>query len=921
MKITGSRCFSRMAPWLLLALVAGMEGCQRTPAKSANSAQKSGAGSEKDGPKLKSAAGKDDKSKAADKKDGTEEDDLEKELAKRKKAEKKPPFEVDDFRIMPYDNFDEESRKQLVIVPAKPGHWSSSVRSIKANDDNFAGKLEMYLSKGGGIEKPVPHTRYWMQYARPVTLTKGETRYPELDFFLPIDPESSVSATLSSNLSLRGSGRPVLSGEQHGLQLMQRHEQFMVVLCSNTAAHGFWRLSDLARPPKISAMVDGMDDLLSENAEALEKKVREARNKEETRRAVFYRVLTPSLSAQEPTPLPSSCLAWTTIACVVWDDVDMDRLNRFQQQALLDWLHWGGQLVISGPQSLEKLRGGFMQPYLPASPGKGITLETADFAPIAEKWGLGNTVQFVKPIGGVELLPEETRDSSPVQVMLRTPEGKPLVVERRCGRGRVVATAFRLSERALTNNWKSYDNFLNGAILRRPPREYFQTLAGDSYFPLWHTQPGRQYDGRLLSDVCMFGRDALPYSQYLSIESQMLSFGDRITQEIKGNESYYDPATANTPRFGRGEWTESSAVSDAARQALRKASGIEIPKAEFVLWVTAGYLVLLAPVNYLFFRLLGRLEWAWFAVPAMALGAAAAVVHLAQLEIGFVSSHTEIAVLELQGDYQRGLVTRYGALYTSLADDYSLRFDDPGAKALPFARDPNFAMEKLERASKITFEQRPSASTVAKNSAEMAGMRVISNDTDFFRAEHMLPLSGPLRLENLIAGVATISNATSFRIKSAAVVRTVRREQEHFVLESAWLGDLEPGAVVRATLVEEKRVPWGTLLQVEENLRTEMLFPQWRLLVDSAASASASDPKTLDLSELLRLAVFDCSQQMGALRLIGVIEGQLPGMEVFPKPAQSRGNALLVANLGYGKYEQATSDVNVPNIKKLAPLE
>ncbi len=33
---------------------------------------------------------------------------------------------------------------------------------------------------------------------------------------------------------------------------------------------------------------------------------------------------------------------------------------------MLDWLHWGGQLILSGPDTLDTLRGSFLAPYLPA---------------------------------------------------------------------------------------------------------------------------------------------------------------------------------------------------------------------------------------------------------------------------------------------------------------------------------------------------------------------------------------------------------------------------------------------------------------------------------------------------------------------------------------------------------------------------
>ena len=61
------------------------------------------------------------------------------------------------------------------------------------------------------------------------------------------------------------------------------------------------------------------------------------------------------------------------------------------------------------------------------------------------------------------------------------------------------------------------------------------------------------------------------------------------------------------------------------------------------------------------------------------------VVRLAQLDIGFVRSATEFAVLELQGDYPRAHLTRYCALYTSLSTDYTLELSNPTAVGLPFA--------------------------------------------------------------------------------------------------------------------------------------------------------------------------------------------------------------------------------------------
>ena len=122
----------------------------------------------------------------------------------------------------------------------------------------------------------------------------------------------------------------------------------------------------------------------------------------------------------------------------------------------------------------------------------------------------------------------------------------------------------------------------------------------------------------------------------------------------------------------------------AARKALQSAARIEIPNRSFVMWVVVVYLLVLVPANWALFRSLKRVEWAWVAAPLIAVVCTGTVIRMAQLDIGFVRSQTELAVVEMQGDYARGHVTRYNALYTSLATSYGFQCDDPGAVVLPF---------------------------------------------------------------------------------------------------------------------------------------------------------------------------------------------------------------------------------------------
>src|SRR5690606_10207537 len=82
-----------------------------------------------------------------------------------------------------------------------------------------------------------------------------------------------------------------------------------------------------------------------------------------------YRLALPTQPEHQP-QLSTHPLTWTTISYVIWDGLSPDLLNVGQQQAMLDWIHWGGQLVIvggAGP-SLAPLQDSFLGPVLPATP-------------------------------------------------------------------------------------------------------------------------------------------------------------------------------------------------------------------------------------------------------------------------------------------------------------------------------------------------------------------------------------------------------------------------------------------------------------------------------------------------------------------------------------------------------------------------
>ena len=109
------------------------------------------------------------------------------------------------------------------------------------------------------------------------------------------------------------------------------------------------------------------------------------------------------------------------------------------------------------------------------------------------------------------------------------------------------------------------------------------------------------------------------------------------------------------------------------------------------------------------------------------------MIRLAQLDIGFVRSRTEIGVLEAHGGYPRAHLTRYIALYSSLSSNYELRFDDTSAIARPFP-----PTEGPDRLWPVTFRR--------DGDVQLSGFQVRSNSTGFVHSEQMSDLGGAIQL-------------------------------------------------------------------------------------------------------------------------------------------------------------------------------
>ncbi|HVU86980.1 MAG TPA: hypothetical protein VHD36_06650 [Pirellulales bacterium] len=749
------------------------------------------------------------------------------------------PFLFGAFTLRP-------SETDRVESGIKPGHWTMATLEVRANFDDFRGDLVSEMVPFGVELANLSNRGPSLLSSRPAILPKMQKKLLDVALFTPVHgPQRQVASRLLSS-----GGRDVWNAREL-LTLLPAEQFFLTVLTPEIEDYRYLQKLDSIRAPRGS-----LDD---RGAQA------------------HYRVLLPKITAAAP--LPDHALFWTNTAVVLWDGFDPKLLSSAQQQAMLDWLHWGGQLIVSGPGSLELLRGSFLDGALPAAAGDSWEMHDKTLAPLARvSPDASRTLTLVHPWTGQHL----DIAGRGALVLVETDEHEPLIVERQVGRGRAVMTAFRLTQRGLVD-WANYDALFNSVLLRRASRRFVRS---------WENRVGVAWadgvveDSARVSQLRFFSRDAgraavEPPSEDRSPWKNGLP-PRRYTTTTTDSSMHPWDAESQPPQWaGVATWDDQSQVSQAARESLRDAASISVPRATFVLYMLGAYVLVLVPLNWLICRVLGRVEIAWLTAPAIALVFGVLVVRLAQLNIGFDSSATEIDIVEVQGDYPRAHLTRYSLLYTSLSTDYAIELANPSAVALPFATAPSPGARPSREASTLRQESGTGASTVAP--VQLRDLAVSSNATGMIHTEEMYALAGPLTLTRTTgSGTCQLHNGTGLRLHDAMIVERNERR--------ATLGTLEPGAETTFSLPVAGK--WSDIAGREK----------------PAPAAPQTASRTIELSELDNLA----RRSIGAeeLCLIAWTDDDLPGLNVKPAATQSRHAAIIVAHLSYGPPPPIQIDFN-----------
>ncbi len=642
-------------------------------------------------------------------------------LAKEREKLKKPPFEFFRTQIAPSE----------IIPYTKPNHWSTLSLEMRANHAAYDGFLRTAPVR-------LLDMSHDLLYRRDARLLEEQDARISMQILIPLLPKDSneLDLELIRPESIRGDGIT-----QAIIQRILPHQMLVPVLGPEAPKYAPWSRFQATIPTSVDPDPSSADRLR------------------------YYRFVTSQDPERSP-PLSAHPLTWTTISHVIWDGLNTNEIDIGQQQALVDWLHWGGQLIIvggAGP-SLAPLQDSFLDPLLPATPsGKNVSLDGKAFSALSSEY-----LAPYRPIEGeTGTIPRYVSEPEPIRttrdrsiflsgltpkpgatpIPLGDPDDNLLGVEWRVGRGRVLMLTVKLTDPALLA-WPGLDSLVRRVVFRRPE----EARAGRGFAILPATQ---------LSWVRIVGRDlGAVANPGAPLDESSLMAGDNPP-----------------PMVPVGAWLDSATLPVDSRNALEKASGITIPGSDFVLKVILAYIVALVPLNWLLCRfVLRRREWAWAVTPVLSLGFAIAVERAAAYDMGFDSACDEIDLVEIQGPYPRAHVSRFAALYSTGRLSFTIAYpQEPTALALPMSMGP----DRYQRGGDIARSVWESAPVPA-----LTSFTVQPRSLAMFRAEQMDDIPGGISITE--EGVKSVVNRTGLELRDAVVVHVASGDRYR-------LGNLGPG--------------------------------------------------------------------------------------------------------------------------------
>ncbi len=779
------------------------------------------------------------------------------------------------LELTPLQSLPAASENQGLVM--KPGHWYEMQQNVWANESDEALLVSCSTIERTFPFRPIPPAglNESLSFERRISLARGQRKQLMLEMFFPRIPGGGElkKASIRASYLPRLLGAAVLE-QAYPVTTMPDYQYYFVVLSQNTARFQFLNgLSAVIWPTVSEVDTDPINP---------------------------FRVLSISQDDVQNS-LPTRLTTWTSTSHLLWNDCNASALLERQQTALVDWLHFGGQLIVNGPESQAALKNSFLSEYLPIKNVRAGHFDEDHWKIFSDFWTIARYGE--EEVDGIRLPSDHEPpliegELAPGARWVAGCEG--LVAERFIGGGRVVMTTFPIGE-SMMIRWPSLSSFFNGALMHRPPRVWSKAdpLGGEMVFA--GKQKGAERDPSYVSRVRLMGRD-------LGSQIPRWTASDvDVNSGLKLAKTASDTGVAVIRNQGFAEIENDSAygIGKTAIAALQEAAGIQVPRVKTIIQLLVGYLVVLVPLNWLVFRMLGRVEFAWLAAPCIAIIGAIVFARAVQLDIGFSRSQSTMNLVELKSGYPRGHLSSYISLYTSLSTQYGARYPNNEGILLPVGR-----AEQSKPASQFDRKE------LRYNYAEEAGVGlsvfpVRSNSTSFLKGEEIHNAQGAVSVAWDESDSSTIRyrNSTHFSFHGVGVVA----KTEDGDILTGWIGDLDKqvDGQIRMTI----DVSTASVREAE-NSRPKPLFERWAAEADLSASMTQEKVSATSLNLLAQTLLNSVPRQHPLspreILLIGWTDGEISSLQIEPRASQRMETSIFVVRRDDFDGSKIGPDLNLP---------
>ncbi|MCY3012910.1 MAG: hypothetical protein NTY42_24185 [Planctomycetota bacterium] len=746
----------------------------------------------------------------------------------------------------------------------KPSHWYQANHKLKANqqDESLTAKVGIF-SQERKLVPTFPGTSP-MEFQRSLAIGKDQEKNIALKFYQPdvpvINEDDRTSQTtpsyLAVNYSMRGVGTTVFAGE-YPAKLMPGYQYNIVSISVDPARYVFWRGLDCIVWPSQKRMPD---------------------------ERIHPHRMTDLNEDEIASQFPEHLYSMTSISHLVINDASPSRFSTEQQNAILDWLYFGGTIIINGSDAIGGVSSSFLKELSPLNNTAASSVTEEEIERLNEDWTIKqytdqNKSASAVPFSPAKKIPKLEGALADGASWVNSLNG--LVAEKLIGQGRVVMTTFPMTDNTFIR-WPSYSSFIHNAILRKHPRDvvFIREPGGSAEAD---TKFAGMYSGSELNPI---------HSTRLRIWARDLDSSTMSTSSLA------------TKKTSLGAWNPQSAILLQARQSLQQSSGITVPKIETIVKLLVGYLIILVPINWLVFRLLGKVELAWVAAPIIAIVGAFVVARGVQLDVGFSRSQTEYGFLECHAGHPRGVLSTYSALYTSLSTNYRATFENENGVVTPM---PSPAAE-------IGASKRIAATKYEYTFADDAGSglqstTVLSNTTGLLQSEETVQLGGNIntKMDASLLQVVVTSDST-IDLKDFGVLGIDPQGR----LVKGWLGSLEKGTAMKCDLkVQEKEDRWFD--EWNENV---ILSRPDVIRSDGINWTSKEIGDELYLGALLEKVSKGYPLAKGEYIAIGWTDNSLSTLNIAPIAKQKKQRNLVLLHLRAGDLPKVSADLKIHPIQQ-----